>query len=232
MLSFISIMSSPFSFRALRVSEPVKGQFVREIIQRSTDALPAAEVLIQVHYAALNYKDALSATGNKGVTRNFPHTPGIDAAGLVTESAHPDFKVGAPVLVTGYDLGMNTDGGFGVSDYDYGIATGHVSAYYDFGNGFLGQLDMGRYLAGDVGATLSLDREFGNGIKVGAFATLTSASAEEFGEGSFDKGIRMTIPLNWVLGQSNRTEISPVIRPLQRDGGARTQGQGDRPHGR
>ena len=120
-----------------------------------------------------------------------------------------------------YTMQRDTDGAFGVSDYDYGIATGHVSAYYDFGNGFLGQIDAGRYLAGDVGATLSLDREFGSGVKVGAFATLTSASAAEFGEGSFDKGLRVTIPMNWVLGQPSRKEMSTTIRSLQRDGGAR-----------
>ena len=66
-----------------------------------------------------------------------------------------------------YTMQRDTDGGFGVSQYDYGIATGHASAYYDFGNGFLGQVDVGRYLAGDVGATLTLDREFGNGVKAG-----------------------------------------------------------------
>ena len=61
---------------------------------------------------SLNYKDALSATGNKGVTRVYPHTPGIDAAGTVLESTAVGFHAGDPVLVTGYDLGMNTAGGF------------------------------------------------------------------------------------------------------------------------
>jgi len=125
-----------------------------------------------------------------------------------------------------YTMQRDTDGGLGVSDYDYGIATGHVSAYYDFGNGFLGQIDAGRYLAGDVGATVSLDREFGSGVKVGAFATLTSASAAEFGEGSFDKGLRITIPMNWVLGKPSRKETTTTIRSLQRDGGARLDVEG------
>lgn len=111
------------------------------------------------------------------------------------------------------------DQGFGFQDYD--VVTGHVSAYYDFGNGFLGQVDVGRYLAGDVGATIALDREFGNGWKVGAFATFTDVSAEEFGEGSFDKGIRLTIPLAWLTGKPTRTEYSTTLRPVQRDGGAR-----------
>ncbi len=78
-----------------------------------TEDLPEGEVLIQVHYSSLNYKDALSASGNRGVTRNYPHTPGIDASGIVAASTNPDFKAGDPVVVTSYDLGMNTDGGFG-----------------------------------------------------------------------------------------------------------------------
>jgi len=102
---------------------------------------------------------------------------------------------------------------------DYSVATGHATAYYSFSNGFEGQLDVGRYLAGDVGATLSLDRVFDNGWSVGAWATLTNVSAEEFGEGSFDKGIRFTIPVGWLLGKPSRQLFGTSIRPLQRDGG-------------
>jgi len=74
--------------------------------------LPQGDVLVRVSYSSLNYKDALSAKGNPGVTRKFPHIPGIDAAGVVEESSVPDFSPGDEVVVTGYDLGMNTDGGF------------------------------------------------------------------------------------------------------------------------
>ena len=80
---------------------------------------------------------------------------------------------------------------------------------------------MGRYLAGDVGATLSLNREFENGWRVGVFATKTDVSAEEFGEGSFDKGITLTIPLTWGLGTPSTDSYGATIRPLSRDGGAR-----------
>ncbi|SES31336.1 Exopolysaccharide biosynthesis protein YbjH [Tranquillimonas rosea] len=111
------------------------------------------------------------------------------------------------------------DGGFGFRDYD--VATGHVSAYYDIGAGYHAQLDVGRYLAGDYGATIALDREFNNGWSVGAFATFTDVSAEEFGEGSFDKGIRVSIPFSWFLGEPTRNTASTTIRPIQRDGGAR-----------
>ena len=104
---------------------------------------------------------------------------------------------------------------------DYGVTTGHVSAYLDMSNGFHGQLDAGRYLAGDWGATLTLDREFGNGWRVGAFATLTDVPFAQFGEGSFDKGLRLSVPLNWVTGRPSADRFSTVIRPVTRDGGAR-----------
>ena len=110
---------------------------------------------------------------------------------------------------------------FGLRDYN--IVTGHVSAYYDFGNGLHGQLDVGRYLAGDVGATLSLDREFANGWRIGTFATLTDVSPEDFGEGSFDKGFRVTIPLGPSMGTPTRRTANMTIRPLTRDGGARLE---------
>ncbi|GGL53634.1 YjbH domain-containing protein [Wenxinia marina] len=108
---------------------------------------------------------------------------------------------------------------FGFQDYD--VVTGHVSAYYDFQNGFHGQLDVGRYLAGDWGATVAVDREFENGWSVGAYATLTDVSFEDYGEGSFDKGIRVTIPFDWFLGTPTRTTASNSLASLTRDGGAR-----------
>lgn len=104
---------------------------------------------------------------------------------------------------------------------DYDVITGHASAYYDFGNGYLAQIDAGRYLAGDWGATFSLDREFGNGMRVGAFFTLTDVPFDEFGEGSFDKGIRITVPISWLAGEPTRRGFGQVIRPVTRDGGAR-----------
>ncbi|MDK3074532.1 YjbH domain-containing protein [Sedimentitalea sp. JM2-8] len=106
---------------------------------------------------------------------------------------------------------------FGFQDYD--VFTGHATAYYEFGGGFLGQLAVGRYLAGDVGATISLDRFFENGWSVGAFATKTDVSSEDFGEGSFDKGIRFRIPVGWFLGKPSRQAFGTTIRPIQRDGG-------------
>lgn len=99
-------------FRALRVTEE-NGEYVPRVVERSLEELPAGDVVVRVEYSSLNYKDALSLTGNKGVTRKYPHTPGIDAAGTVVSSAVGRFEAGDRVIVTGYDLGMNTDGGYG-----------------------------------------------------------------------------------------------------------------------
>lgn len=106
-------MSLPQTFKAIVVSERADKKFVREVQQRNMDDLPAGELIIEVRYSSLNYKDALSASGNKGVTRRYPHTPGIDAAGTVVDCSNRSFAVGDQVIVTGYDLGMNTSGGFG-----------------------------------------------------------------------------------------------------------------------
>lgn len=111
-------------------------------------------------------------------------------------------------------------------DYDqrlgfrrYAVATGHASAYYEFGDGYEARVDAGRYLAGDVGATFSAARSFANGWEVGAFFTLTNVSARDFGEGSFDKGIWFRMPLGWFTGTPTRQRLGTAIRPVQRDGG-------------
>lgn len=95
------------------VVEENDGQFTQSVQTLYTNNLPAGDVLVRVHYSSINYKDALSATGNKGVTKKYPHTPGIDVAGIVEFSENDQFNVGDEVIVTGYDLGMNTAGGFG-----------------------------------------------------------------------------------------------------------------------
>lgn len=100
-------------FSAFQVTKDADGNYQRTLVQLDTEALPDHPVLIDVHYSSLNFKDAMSATGNPGVTRVFPHVPGIDAAGVVMESSSSSVKVGDQVLVHGFDLGMNTWGGFG-----------------------------------------------------------------------------------------------------------------------
>lgn len=106
-------MDATASFRALVVTRGADGECVRSIRERAVADLPDGDLLVRVRYSSLNYKDALSATGHPGVTRQFPHTPGIDAAGEVISCGSGRFAPGEPVLVTGYDLGMETDGGWG-----------------------------------------------------------------------------------------------------------------------
>ena len=99
-------------FKAFVVEEQ-GDRFIRNIKTRSVNDLPNNDLLIRVRYSSLNYKDALSASGNKGVTKNYPHTPGIDAVGTIVCSGTKKFRENEKVIVTSYDLGMNTAGGFG-----------------------------------------------------------------------------------------------------------------------
>ena len=105
-------MSETF-FRALVVRKNDDKTFTREVTERKINDLPEGQVLIRVRYSSLNFKDGLSCIGNPGVTRNYPHTPGIDASGEVAESSDSRFKEGDFVIVSGYNLGMDTSGGFG-----------------------------------------------------------------------------------------------------------------------
>ncbi len=107
---------------------------------------------------------------------------------------------------------------------DYSVATGFVTLYYQLPvYDVLAKLTAGRYLARDKGATLDLSREFANGIRAGAWATKTNVSAAQFGEGSFDKGIYLVVPLDLFFPQSTRRVASFPFRPLTRDGGQRAR---------
>lgn len=101
------------SFQAYQVEETADGRYEGKVISKEREDLPAGDVTLEVSYSSVNYKDALSASGNKGVTRHFPHTPGIDAVGTVISSDDASVAVGSAAIVTGYDLGMGTAGGFG-----------------------------------------------------------------------------------------------------------------------
>jgi len=101
------------AFQALLVEQPEPKRFTRSIVTRTLDDLPQGDLVVRVRWSSLNFKDALSATGHPGVTRNFPHTPGIDAGGEVVSDASGRFHPGDLVIVTGFDLGMETDGGYG-----------------------------------------------------------------------------------------------------------------------
>ncbi len=112
---------------------------------------------------------------------------------------------------------------FGLRDYN--AFTGHVSLYYEspwYNLRFA--LHAGQYLAGDHGLTLEMTRRFSTGVELGAFMTRTNASAYQFGEGSFDKGIIIRIPIGWVLPMNTQQQFNMDIRPVQRDGGQRLAG--------
>jgi len=106
---------------------------------------------------------------------------------------------------------------------DYKTITGHVTGYYRGFSDVLAKLSAGRYLAGDYGVTLDLSREFANGVRFGAWATLTNASKEDFGEGSFDKGIYIAIPFDELMTTSTMRRAELAWAPLTRDGGARLE---------
>lgn len=98
------------TFRAIRVEEVAAGKYDQRVVERRVDELPDNPLLLAVSHSSLNYKDALSAFGDRGITREYPHTPGIDAVGKVIEDRSGAYKAGDELLVTGYDLGMNTAG--------------------------------------------------------------------------------------------------------------------------
>ena len=113
-------------------------------------------------------------------------------------------------------------------DYDmlfdlksYETTVGHFSIYYDVGGMFDVEVNAGRYLAKDWGVTTNISRQFSNGWEVGGYATFTDVPFETFGEGSFDKGVYVTIPVDWIIGSPDQSRRNFVIRPITRDGGAR-----------
>ncbi|HKQ45278.1 MAG TPA: YjbH domain-containing protein [Rhizomicrobium sp.] len=112
---------------------------------------------------------------------------------------------------------------FGLQSYHQ--TTGHVTLYYDspwYGLNF--QLRAGQYLAGDRGVTFAVTRRFSTGVEIGAFVTRTNVSSQQFGEGSFDKGIIIRIPLGWIGPIESQSQIGLDLRPVQRDGGQALMG--------
>ncbi len=125
-----------------------------------------------------------------------------------------------------YIAQRNTDMAFGFDEFEYDVVTGHLSAYYDLGNGIHTQLDVGRYLAGDWGATVSIDREYDNGVRIGAYFTQTEISYDDFGDGSYNKGVRISIPQDFFTGQPTRRSYGTTIRTRSGDGGAQLEVDG------
>ena len=103
---------------------------------------------------------------------------------------------------------------------DYETTVGHFSLYYDAGGMFDLEINAGKYLAGDLGVTTTISRKFGSGWEVGGYATFTDVPFNIFGEGSFDKAIYVSIPIDWIMSSPNRTRRRLTLRPITRDGGA------------
>ena len=103
---------------------------------------------------------------------------------------------------------------------DYETTVGHFSVYYDVGGMFEVEINAGRYLAGDWGATTTISRKFGSGWEVGGYITLTDVPFDTFGEGSFDKAIYVSAPIDWFISSPSRSKRRLTLRPITRDGGA------------
>ena len=103
---------------------------------------------------------------------------------------------------------------------DYETTVGHLNLYYDAGGMFDVEINTGRYLAGDWGATTTISRQFGSGWEVGGYVTLTDVPFDTFGEGSFDKAIYISVPIDWIISSPTRSKRRLTLRPITRDGGA------------
>lgn len=192
------------TYRALVVTELDDGKFSRQISTKRISDLPAGEVLINVKYSSLNYKDALSATGNRGVTKKYPHTPGIDAAGIVAESSVPDFAPGEEVFVTGFDLGMNTSGGY--QEY-IRVPAAWVAKRLPG----LNLKETMVYGTAGLTALLSVDSLVGAGVKAGAGEILVTGTTG--GVGSF--AARTLVKLGYdVVGVQRRPEETAFLNSL------------------
>lgn len=170
-----------------------------------------------IHDFKLNYVERLSpsivARAHAGLLE--PMFAGIGGEVLYMPKSSP-FTFGLDLhRVRQRDFDMRFD----LQDYE--TTVGKVSLYYDSGGPFDLEINAGRYLAGDWGATTKLSRRFANGWEVGAYATLTDVPFDVFGEGSFDKGIYVDIPLDWLTGSPSMSKRNFTIRPITRDGGAR-----------
>ena len=177
------------------------------------DGVPVLQNLTLSHYARPG-RDLYSRVSVGYLERMF----GGVSTELLWKPVTSNLGLGAEI---NYAAQRNTDMLFGFDEYDYDVVTGHLSAYYDLGNGYHTQLDVGRYLAGDWGATVSLDREFDNGVRIGAYVTQTDLSYDDFGDGSYSKGVRITIPQDFLTGQATQGSVGAVLQTQVGDGGAR-----------
>ncbi len=177
------------------------------------DGVPVLQSLAFTHYGRPG-TDLYSRVSVGYLERMF----GGISTELLWKPADSRLGIGAEL---NYVAQRNTDIWFGFDEYDYQVATGHLSAYYDLGNGYHTQIDVGRYLAGDWGATIELAREYENGIRVAASISQTEVSYEDFGDGSYNKGVSITLPQDFFTGRATRSTYSTRFSTRSGDGGAR-----------
>lgn len=172
---------------------------------------------VQVERLTLTHRGRLAPSVYTQVTGGLlERAYGGLAAEVLWKPATSRLGLGGEVV---YARKRDYDMRFGFQEKD--AVTAHLSAYYEFDGGYLGRVDVGRYLAGDLGATVSVARAFANGWRVGAYATLTDMPFSEFGEGAFDKGIRVSVPTEWFTGKPSRASRGLTLSTPQREGGAR-----------
>ncbi len=141
---------------------------------------------------------------------------GVDAE-LLWKPATQNWGLGAEIA---YVKQRDFNSLLGFQNYE--TVTGFASLYWNTGwNGLEAQVDVGRYLAGDWGSTFTLSRRFTNGWEVAAYMTLTDVSFADFGEGNFDKGVRLRIPFDWTLPFETRSATTVNFGGYGNDGGAR-----------
>ncbi|MFT3974276.1 MAG: YjbH domain-containing protein [Amaricoccus sp.] len=214
------------SFSTL-VRQPVLGVF-DDPGSSSSSGLPPVQSDSQRYYAGWSPK-LVRLTGDYLFKLN-PDTYGRVSAGLLERQfggisgevlwkpVNQNWGLGAEL---NYVKQRDFDSPFGFGHYDYDVVMGGASLYWNTGfEGIETQLYAGRYLAGDWGATLSVARRFANGWSVGAFVTKTDVTEDEFGEGSFDKGLTISIPLRWSTPFETRQSIDGDLRSLASNGGA------------
>jgi hypothetical protein len=208
--------------------------FVRRVENAKTAASRASANYPQVRTNAIDYEDDTDLELRR-LTADLMLLNGQSVFGKVSVGQFEEMYGGAAVEVLwkpqGSRLALGTEITYAKqraagTAFDFnGLdrTTGFVSAYYEFGDGYLGQLDVGQYLAGDRGATLTLAREFDTGVRLGVYATVTDMPAADFGEGSFDKGIQISVPASWLFGGNSKRKYDVTWRPNMGDGGARVE---------
>lgn len=190
-------------YQALQVTESGQGVFEKHVVTLDTKNLPPNELLVKVQYSSVNYKDMLSANGNKGVTRNFPHTPGIDAVGVIQRSSSDRFKEGDQVLVTGYDLGMNTAGGFGEF---ISVPSNWVLPLPASLSPEMAMI----YGTAGLTAALSVDKLLQNGLKAGSRVLVTGATG---GVGTVAVAILAKLGMQ-VVASTAKTDATDMLHML------------------